>query len=289
MRKTIGVLLCFFLALTFGWSQNSNDNCENAIDISSQLFVYAEPFSCGYKGAPVDSYGSLELEMQNPTIDSLQYNSQQCIGYTDQTNDTYPDVWFKSDLHNNHYIEQSVFISYTDTLQVALYYGQCGNLFQSQCFTLSKDDSLLVQPLDFENYSHHQEDNLFIQIKTLPGHPNYVAMCFTIGLYKYDWENSFDYSRPAITILTSDYSSILDPSTPARIYPNPAQNEIIIEAKDIIQNFELLDMMGLIIVKSSPQCIKTTQDISFLTSGMYWVRIKTAKGWTASKMIVFKD
>ncbi|WP_317898777.1 T9SS type A sorting domain-containing protein [Aurantibacillus circumpalustris] len=65
-------------------------------------------------------------------------------------------------------------------------------------------------------------------------------------------------------------------SNTIKVYPNPASTEFNIElGKGSIQNIEVTDIAGRIIMKVNSGQVKTTLDISSLSKGVYYVKIQT--------------
>ncbi len=56
-----------------------------------------------------------------------------------------------------------------------------------------------------------------------------------------------------------------------QLYPNPAKNEITISIPSDVTNYEVIDVLGQILLKGNLQNHKTTLDISTLSSGVYFV------------------
>ena len=99
-------LILFLLVAWFPLTaQQANDDCENATDITSEIFnAQTWGFCNSATGLVAQSYGSLTADINQPTVDPLVYGSQDCTGYTVETTDHYPDLWYKSTLAEQNVI-----------------------------------------------------------------------------------------------------------------------------------------------------------------------------------------
>ncbi len=288
MYRFTFILSCFF-SLQLVEAQNLNDNCENATDITQEIFHYIElPDDCNsINGTTHRSFGSVTDSVSNPTVDTPVYNSQGCIGYKQETTDHYPDLWYKSTFHDGTYLfAQSFFLWAGDTVQVAIYYGQCGNLFQSQCFTLTYLDSLYWQGAWIEYYPHNVGDDIYIQLKVPPQYHDVVEICFSdeywipgSGLMYY-----FNYNNPADTLGTTSLISI-DRHSPIFIFPNPANSLINIRSDEEILTYSVTDIHGKIWLTAHIKNNIESISVSDLPSGMYIITVRTEKGIGVSKYI----
>jgi len=68
-----------------------------------------------------------------------------------------------------------------------------------------------------------------------------------------------------------------------RIYPNPANEKIFIEAPEGT-NVEILNIYGKTIYNLSTMGTKTGFDISCFATGIYIIRVKTQKGISVTKL-----
>ncbi len=280
--------LVFVLFTIFSWqfirAQNLNDNCENATDITSEIFNFSEySESCNsINGTLHIAFGSITDSADHPTVDAPVYSSQGCIGYKPETTDEYPDLWYKSTLHDAESIYfQNAFFWGGDTIQVAVYYGHCGALFQSQCFTLSYADSTYWQGAVIEYYPHHPDDDIYIQIKVPPQYNDFVGMCFSDGSSGIIYY-SFVYDRPAGTNGTNQVNS-LSHHLPIIIYPNPSNNRINIQAEDPILSYSIADLQGKVKRNDKGTTNHESVNLSDLPVGMYVITVRTEMGMGMSK------
>lgn len=281
------------LFVLFSWhaviAQNLNDNCENATDVTQEVFHYLPfPESCNSIIGTLHAQHGLVLDsIDSPSVDDPVYRSQGCIGYKTETTDSYPDLWYKSTFHDGNYLfAQSFFLWAGDTVQVAIYYGQCGNLFQSQCFTLTYLDSLYWQGTWIEYFPHDVGDDIYIQLKVPPRYHDVVEICFSddywipgSGLMYY-----FNYNTPADPLDTTSLISI-DRHAPITIFPNPANSLINIRSDEEIVAYSVNDNQGKIWLKSNTKNNLETISVSDLPPGMYVITLRTELGIGLSKFI----
>ena len=277
MKKELWLLICCLLMLSMVYGQNSNDDCENATDIT--YAIYNDSIWSG------DVFvGDL---IQNPSVDGAVYGSSGCWGYTEVTSDLFPDIWYKCTLQANHSYVQSIYISSEDTVQIASYFGTCGNLFQSECYTIPPVDTFFDHFISLDYIPHNINHDMYIQVK-MPTSANgthfgmliYYPFYLFVTLY-------FQYSEPATTGNTG-LKNPKEEINPIKVFPNPASNAITIKSKDVIQNIEWLNLNGTTLLKSTAYSNTATQDISFLSSGLYWVKICTSKGMAISKVLIIE-
>ena len=73
-------------------------------------------------------------------------------------------------------------------------------------------------------------------------------------------------------------------SIPIFIYPNPVQNELIIDnAELIINRIEIIDLSGKTIYQSID--LKNQIHVSALPQGIYFVKLETEKGIVTKKIV----
>lgn len=73
-----------------------------------------------------------------------------------------------------------------------------------------------------------------------------------------------------------------------RLFPNPANSNVVIEADAPIQHISIYNALGQVCLSSSAQGQQTRLNISSLAKGAYIVRIQTAKGVATRQLVVSK-
>ncbi|CAM3880773.1 Secretion system C-terminal sorting domain-containing protein [Flavobacterium branchiophilum] len=100
----------------------------------------------------------------------------------------------------------------------------------------------------------------------------------------------FDYNAPLqtnseITTFTSLTNSIPIIDESIAIYPNPATSIITIHCKNKIQSIELYDVGGRLLIAKTADSLETTLDITNQFNGIYFLKINSANGSKAMKII----
>jgi len=84
--------------------------------------------------------------------------------------------------------------------------------------------------------------------------------------------------------------SVEDNSFVVKVYPNPAQDELIVELNDVyeVERLEFVDFLGKIhnITTFSKNNNKLFIDISYYNSGVYTLNIKTERGLNTARIII---
>lgn len=63
-----------------------------------------------------------------------------------------------------------------------------------------------------------------------------------------------------------------------KVYPNPAQNYVVVKSSDLINNTEIIDTKGAVVFKDNTETYDINIGISNLSEGLYYIRITTQKG-----------
>lgn len=100
----------------------------------------------------------------------------------------------------------------------------------------------------------------------------------------------FDYNAPIITNDTeTTYTSLnnggFNPDVSLSVYPNPTSSVLNITSDNTIESIELYDIQGRILEKSFQNSIAVILDISNRQSGVYFLKITSAKGSKVEKVV----
>jgi hypothetical protein len=269
--KIIVLLYCLVCISFHLVGQPVNDNCENALDITSIAFnsQFGEDFY-----AWTDFAGA--------TVDPLNYGSSNCFGHSLTTTPSFPDVWLKSTLNINSTLSQGIlFWGEPDTFEIATYYGTCGNLFQSECYT--NYDSIMYGII-FSYFPHDSAHSMYFQLKAprdiTPGFQMQFTQVYILSfLY-------FEYDTPADTNSTTSTNFSLNTKPDIKLFPSPSRDELTIESSDLIERMAIISLTGNIITYEKVNSDKSSIDVSSLSPGMYMLRIETNKGWGVQHFIV---
>ncbi len=71
-----------------------------------------------------------------------------------------------------------------------------------------------------------------------------------------------------------------------RVYPNPAQGILNIEAGEDISQLELININGQVVLVTQPKTQQLVLDINNFHSGMYFVKVYTSRGVTLRKLVI---
>jgi hypothetical protein len=69
------------------------------------------------------------------------------------------------------------------------------------------------------------------------------------------------------------------------IYPNPVSNNLNIECEERIDNLELYDALGRMLIREENVLGNASIDVSNLDNGIYILKIRTAKGSGEYKVV----
>ena len=167
----------------------------------------------------------------------------------------------------------------------SLYYIDCSGNQLSACGL----DSILYQlPARTEN----DEGEIYIKdgAKTNPGA---LTCCDTLGTNRFwrvlDWNDGYGstsivnttYACPDFLIIEEMSASSFE----INIYPNPASNNLNIECGEKINNLELYDALGRMLISKGNILNNTSIDVSNLDSGIYILKIRTVKGSGEYKVV----
>jgi hypothetical protein len=277
MTKLLLISLLVCISFLPAWTQNINDDCENAMDITSELFTYNEFRMCtSMLGTIHAGWGAKEDRFEKATVDGLHYNSDYCNGYTSTTTDAYPDLWYKINNHNEGNALQQVYLTFSDTIQIAVYFGRCEQLYQSQCFTLTPLDSSLFMGFQIEFVPHEISDAMYIQVK-MPQHENSnFKMCFSDIAMSDTY--FFQYGRPALTKESSEMIYGKPGWTRFTVSPGLARDDIILRSSEQVIDYEILDITGNVQLTGLEKGYKINQPIENIPGGFFILKARTEHG-----------
>jgi len=100
----------------------------------------------------------------------------------------------------------------------------------------------------------------------------------------------FDYNFPIETNTATSTFQLLNNTAfeiddSITVYPNPAKNQITVNAKNTINSMQLFDVQGRIINTSLVNDRKLDFDISSYSNGIYFLKVTTDKGIKTQKII----
>ncbi|HRR59030.1 MAG TPA: T9SS type A sorting domain-containing protein [Paludibacteraceae bacterium] len=125
--------------------------------------------------------------------------------------------------------------------------------------------------------------------------PGTSTCCDTIATNR-NWEvKDYNEGNGSIPIVNKTYAcpyftigieNIMVNNVEAKIYPNPASNNLNIECEERISNLELYDALGKMLISKENVLDNTFIDVSNFNSGIYILKIRTDKGSGEYKVII---
>lgn len=100
----------------------------------------------------------------------------------------------------------------------------------------------------------------------------------------------FDYNFPIETNTATSTFQLLNTEAfetddSISVFPNPAKNQISVNANNTIKSMQLFDVQGRIINTSLVNDTKTNLDVSMYSNGVYFLQVTTDKGIKTQKII----
>ena len=104
------------------------------------------------------------------------------------------------------------------------------------------------------------------------------------GLYLGSW-----YGITMNVLAKKNISSIAETeSLNIKVYPNPANHEVVLESDLIINHVQVLNLLGSVLLEKTIKSQKVRIDLSQLSTGNYLMKISTAKGIISKNLVVFR-
>ena len=168
--------------------------------------------------------------------------------------DSITGQWYSEDFRPDHYSFYDVVEDYFDYLK-----------------TLGPEDKI---PLcSFTDEKHLRRNGEWIRFNDDPA--------YTI------WQNIYINMVPIIMIPSNTQSlSEVELEKMCYLMPNPANNYFKVMSHYTINNIQVFDMVGKLLIETKVSNFEKDIDISNLSSGTYIVKINTAKGSVKKKLIV---
>ena len=72
------------------------------------------------------------------------------------------------------------------------------------------------------------------------------------------------------------------------LYPNPSNGIVTLEFQDLnsANNFKILDITGKVILNKKSYLLKETIDLSFLSKGIYIIKVSDSKSTSANRLVI---
>jgi uncharacterized delta-60 repeat protein len=71
-----------------------------------------------------------------------------------------------------------------------------------------------------------------------------------------------------------------------KLYPNPADSNLIIKSNEIIEDLKIIDINGRVLISNTPKTKDLIINLQQISNGIYFIKIKTNKGFGSKKIVV---
>lgn len=216
----------------------ANNDCSGAIPLTPGATFNTNPV-LGYN---FGATGSGELPLP------------ECASYTPDSDEGFGgDVWYSVTVpaDGNLTIETNGY-PYGDT-GMAVYSGACGALALVEC----NDDGF--------------EEGYFSQVVIGPG-DNLAGQTVYIRVWEYGGNKFLPFQVSAYSTTTLSLSDIEGVSN-FTYHPNPVKNTLQLKAQSNIQNVSVFNMIGQEVLKTTPNKVENSIDMSALQTGAYFVKV----------------
>ena len=112
------------------------------------------------------------------------------------------------------------------------------------------------------------------------GLDGYGKYCFTVTASNLAGES--EQSNVACV----EYTDAIEENVVAfNIYPNPVENEIIVSSEEIIEEITIYNVLGTMVYAEQCTTNNVRLNVSDLSSGVYFVKLRTANAETVSRIV----
>lgn len=112
------------------------------------------------------------------------------------------------------------------------------------------------------------------------GLEGYGRYCFTVTASNLSGESK--HSNEACV----EYTDAIEENVVAfNIYPNPVENEIIVSSEEIIEEITIYNVLGTMVYAEQCTTNNVRLNVSDLSSGVYFVKLRTANAETVSRIV----
>ena len=151
----------------------------------------------------------------------------------------------------------------------------CIGLSEDQTFLLTNSGAHFID-VNKHYYVHYSSDGI--------PYSGFLLHDQIGGLYLGAW-----YGITTNVLAKNLITSIPDTkSLNIKVYPNPANREVMLESDVLINNVQVLNMLGSVLVEKSTIGQQLRIDLSQLSTGNYFIIISTEKGIVSKNLVVFR-
>ena len=133
------------------------------------------------------------------------------------------------------------------------------------------------------NLMQGKHGNLLIKVKTKSTITQGTHVASRANIY-YDYQQPLE-TNLATTVFGELSTGNFEVDASVKVYPNPVIDTIIISADTAITSIEMYDIQGRLLQTDMPDNNSTTLNIANRATGIYFVKITTAKGSKIEKVI----
>lgn len=197
--------------------------------------------------------------------------------YVEELEDLEVSVWiqdyYTQEIFNSHYM-----------------YGYTEHPYPAKNLQLTKADKNIEISWDKPETANPIGYNVYVNDKLVSEKTNYLSYSHEVngsGLYVVNVVAVYENEKTSVgavnNIMVESGEYIFENEIKFDIYPNPADNNIIINTEDNIKEINIFNIYGISVYSSH----RTTEsvDVSNLNSGVYFIKVSNDKGETVKPFI----
>jgi hypothetical protein len=113
----------------------------------------------------------------------------------------------------------------------------------------------------------------------------YITSCYKLKSF-FDYGCISDFSEEQCVVFTNTDEFESDMDITLKIYPNPASEALFIESEEKIESVRIFDSKGGKVIRWEGDKGKVEVPVDGLIPGLYLVKVETAIGTVAKKVVV---
>lgn len=209
------------------------------------------------------------------------------IESADFDNDNFEDFIVTEMSANVHFFKNK-----QDTFEIEYESSNIGSTFSTKAIDINNDNLIDLVVASFDGNIYLYKNNGNFQFQEISANTDYVSRNYGLAAGDFDNDGNIDLAYggdPAyIAFNVNDAFSLSINNNIIRrdikIYPNPANDKIEIETPGQSE-IEILNVQGQIIQTENTINTKATVDVSKLSGGVYFIKVKTNEVITVKKII----
>ena len=231
---------------------------ENSYEIYNEagVMVVSEAGSNG--NGPVDTYGLISCQSAGSGV-----SNSPCGWFILETYDSLSDGW------NGSYM--SIDLNGVSSHNLTMYSGS-----STQILPFMVDSNTIIDISYHENGATDQEQNGY---KLMDNIGNTIA-------YELGSVTNGPLSTNGISVCQSTTSSNINSYNDLLIYPNPSNNLVKINSKEIINEVIITNILGEVVFEKHPNQSFTAIDVSSFSSNIYTIKVIYGEGQKVEKLFI---